>query len=240
MPLLTRLNSAAFELLAHNPAESHHDVEYRAVDEAGNERFFDVHVLPLGAEEPPYEVRLDPGWNLISLPGTPERPALGDVVPSRGLVTPVLSYQQGDWVTAVFDESGSWRGRLEEVTAGYGYWMFSIAHETIAVDIPEQERRETLPSVPVTHGWNLLGVMDLLRNPQGEPPGPKDGKGGEADHYFAAIPWRMAYAYDTQGSHWVRLVPNADAGAAGRGEPAEIVNGKGYWVWSEEPSTLLP
>ena len=240
MPLLTRLNSAAFELLAHNPTESHHDVEYRAVDEAGNERFFDVLVLPLGAEEPPYEVRLDPGWNLISLPGTPERPALGDVVPSRGLVTPVLSYQQGDWVTAVFDESGSWRGRLEEVTAGYGYWMFSIAHETIAVDIPEQERRETLPSVPVTHGWNLLGVMDLLRNPQGEPPGPKDGNGGEADHYFAAIPWRMAYAYDTEGSRWERLVPNADGGAAGRGELAEIVNGKGYWVWSEGPSTLVP
>ena len=233
MPLLTRLNSAAFELLAHNPTESHHDVEYRAVDEAGNERFFDVHADALGAEEPPYEVQLHPGWNLISLPGTPARPALGDVVPSRGLVTPVLSYQEGDWRTAILDD-GVWRGRLQEVAGGYGYWMFSIASETIAVHIPPQERRETLPAVPVTHGWNLLGVVDFSHNAQGKPPGAGEGD-GEADHYFIGIPWRMAYTYDTPGSRWVRLVPNS-----GTGGPPEIVNGRGYWVWSEEPSTLVP
>ena len=238
MPLLIRLGSGAFEILAHNPGESHHDVEYKAVDDAGNERFFDVRVHPLGAPEPPYEVRLDPGWNLVSLPGTPERPALSDVVPSRGLVTPVLSYQEGDWRSAVLDGNGSWRGRLEEVVAGYGYWMFSIASETIAVLIPEQDRRETLPSVPVTHGWNLLGVMDLFHNPQGQPPGPKDGDGGEADAYFASIPWRIAYAFDTLHNRWVRLTPQN-----GRDDVSglpEIVNGSGYWVWSAEPSALLP
>lgn len=240
MPLLTRLNSGAFELLARSPGESHHDVEYTAVDEAGNQEHFDVQVLPPGAEEPPYEVQLLPGWNLVSLPGTPELSALADVVPSRGLVTPVLSYQQGDWRTAILDE-GVWRGRLEEVVGGYGYWMFSIAPETIAVDIAEQERRETLPSVPVTHGWNLLGVIDLFHNDQGEPPGPKDGGGGEADRYFASIPWRMAYAYDTARNRWVRFIPRDDeAGRTDDAEPPEIVNGRGYWVWSEEPSTLVP
>lgn len=240
MPLLTRLSGAVFELLAHNPGESRHDVEYTAADEAGNQRSFEVPVRPLGAGEPPYKVPLHPGWNLVSLPGTPARPALGDVVPSSGLVTPVLSYQQGDWVTAVLDD-GVWRGRLEEVAAGYGYWMFSIAHETIAVDIPEQERRETLPTVPVGHGWNLLGVMDLSRNPQGEPPGPKDGRGGEADRYFASIPWRMAYTFDTPRNRWVRLTPGGDeAGTAGHAAAPPIVNGRGYWVWSEGPSTLVP
>ncbi|MCY4583528.1 MAG: hypothetical protein OXE50_12160 [Chloroflexi bacterium] len=240
MPLLTRLNSGAFELLAHNPGESHHDVEYTAMDDAGNHEHFDVHVHPLGAEEPPYEVQLSPGWNLISLPGTPEQPALGDVVPSRGLVTPVLSYQDGDWRTAILDD-GVWRGRLEQIVGGYGYWMFSIAAETIAVDIPDQERREKLPSVPVTHGWNLLGVIDLFRNEQGEPPGPEDGGGGEADHYFATIPWRMAYTFDTPRNRWVRLIPrDDDAGTPDDTEPPEIVNGRGYWVWSEEPSTLVP
>ena len=240
MPLLTRLNSGAFELLAHNPGESHHDVEYTAEDDAGNHEHFDVHVHPLGAEEPPYEVQLSPGWNLISLPGTPERPALADVVPSRGFVTPVLSYQDGDWRTAILDE-GVWRGRLEEVVGGYGYWMFSIAPETITVDIPDQERREKLPSVPVTHGWNLLGVIDLFRNEQGEPPGPEDGGGGEADHYFATIPWVMAYTFDTPRNRWVRLIPRGEeTGTADDPELPEIVNGRGYWVWSEEPSTLVP
>ena len=158
--------------------------------------------------------------------------ALRDVVPATGFVTPVLSYQDGDWRSAVLGEDGSWRGRLEEIVAGYGYWMFSIAPQTIAVPIPAQERRETLTSVPVTHGWNLLGVVDLFHNPQGEPPGPE-----------ASVPWRMAYTYDTPNNRWVRLTPNGDGTSAANGndsEPPEIVNGKGYWVWSEEPSTLVP
>ena len=154
--------------------------------------------------------------------------------------TPVLSCQDGDWRTAILDD-GIWRGRLEEIVGGYGYWMFSIAPETIAVDIPEQERRETLPSVPVTHGWNLLGVIDFFRKEQAEPPGPADGGGGEADHYFATIPWRMAYTFDTPRNRWVRLIPRDDeSGTPDDGEPPGIVNGRGYWVWSVEPSTLVP
>ena len=237
MHLLTRLGGGAFELFVHNPSADLHEVEYKARDEAGNERSFDVHVHPLGAPEPPYEVDLSPGWNLISLPGTPASPALRDVVPSDGLVTPVLSYRQGDWVTAVLD-NGSWRGRLEEVTTGYGYWLHSIAAVTIRTPIPEQDERQRLPSVPVTPGWNLLGVMDLFHNDAGDPPGPDDGNGGEADHYFASIPWRTAYTYDTPHSRWVRITPRngrSDAPAT-----PEIVNGRGYWVWSGEPSTLVP
>ena len=242
MPLLTRLNGGEFELRAHYPGESHHDVEYRARDEAGNERFFDVHVHLLGAPEPPYEVDLSPGWNLISLPGTPENPALAEVVPSNGLITLALSYQQGDWRTAFLDANGSWRGRLEEVVGGYGYWLFSIASQTIAALIPDQEEQERLPSVPVTHGWNLLDVLDLFRNPAGEPPGPQDGNGGEADDYFGSMPWRTAYAYDTPRNRWVRLIPKDDdpAVAGGEAEPPEIVNGRGHWVWSAAPGMLLP
>ena len=151
-PLLTRLSNDMFELVARNPGESHHDIEYRARDEAGNERSLAVHVHPLGAAEPSYEVTLHPGWNLVSLPGTPAQPALHDVIPGTGLVTPVLSYQQGDWVSAVLDQDGTWRGKLQEITSGYGYWMFSIAPLTIAALIPAQDRRETLPTVSVAHG----------------------------------------------------------------------------------------
>lgn len=92
--------------------------------------------------------------------------------------------------------------------------------------------------MPVTHGWNLLGVMDLFHNPQGQPPGPKDGDGGEADAYFASIPWRIAYAFDTPHNRWMRFTPQNGRDHVS-GLP-EIVNGRGYWVWSAEPSALLP
>ena len=103
------------------------------------------------------------------------------------------------------------------------------------------------------HGWNLLGVIDIFQNPAGTPPGPNGGD-SEADDYFGSIPWRIAYGYDTARSLWVRSIPGADSDAPegtsadergfrlvdGRVVTQEVLNGKGYWVWSSEPGTLVP
>ena len=51
----------------------------------------------------------------------------------------------------------------------------------------------------------------------------------------------MAYTFDTPRNRWVRVIPRDDeSGTPDEAELPEIVNGRGYWVWSEEPSTLVP
>ena len=236
---LSRVDDAQFALQAGNLAQGRHEVAYTAVDEAGNEAEgeFAFSVVARGA----YEIDISPGWNLISVPGTPVDPSLNAVIPPSGGISAVMSYQDGNWLTAAVGEDGSWRGSLTEIEAGYGYWVFATSFATVAPLIPEPETTSLPPTVRVNHGWNLLGIIDLFQNAAGKAPGAGDGD-GEADNYFGSFDWRVAYTFDGQYHRWVRIAPEDDEDdeAEDDGEPPEIVNGRGYWVWSAEPGTLVP
>ena len=241
---LSRVDDAQFALQAGNLSQGRHEVAYTAVDEAGNEAEgeFAFSVLARGA----YEIDISPGWNLVSVPGTPTDPSLNAVIPPGGGVSAVMSYQDSNWLTAAVDENGSWRGSLTRIEAGYGYWVFAATFATLAPLIPEPETTSLPPTIRVRHGWNLLGVIDLFQNPAGKPPGAGSGD-GEADNYFGSFDWRVAYTFDGQYHRWVRIAPEDDKKDDASStddeeddEPPEIVNGKGYWVWSSEPGTLVP
>ena len=231
---LSRVDEAQFALQAGNLAQGRHEVAYKAVDEAGNEAEgeFAFSVVARGA----YEIDISPGWNLVSVPGTPADPSLSAVIPPGSGISAVMSYQESNWLTAAVGEDGSWRGSLAEIEAGYGYWVFATSFATVAPLIPEPEPTSVPPTVRVRSGWNLLGVVDLLQNAAGKAPGPGDGN-GEADSYFGSIDWRVAYTFEGQYHRWVRIAPKDEEKD---GDPPEIVNGKGYWVWSAEPGTLVP
>jgi len=236
---LSRVDGAQFALQAGNLAQGRHEVAYTAVDEAGNEAEgeFAFSVVARGA----YEIDISPGWNLVSVPGTPTDPALNAVIPPNGGISAVMSYQDGNWLTAAVNEAGSWRGSLAEIEAGYGYWVFATSFATVAPLIPEPDTTSLPPTIRVNHGWNLLGVVDLFQNAAGEAPGAGNGD-GEADNYFGSFDWRVAYTFDGQYHRWVRIAPEDDKDDAQEDddEPPEIANGKGYWVWSAEPGTLVP
>ena len=251
MSMLSRVDAGQFALIASGLELGKHEVEYMAVDDAGNVATFEFAFSVV--ERTPYELSVSPGWNLISFPGTPSDPSLGGVIPPGGLVSPVLAYQNGDWLTAVENEEGEWLGNLTQFEAGFGYWLFTTTFTTLEPLIEEPDQTSVLPSVRVDHGWNLLGVIDIFQNAAGTPPGPEGGD-GEADDYFGSVPWRIAYTYETVHSRWVKAVPDADR-LAPEGTTAdergfrlvddkvvtqEILNGKGYWVWSAEPGTLVP
>ena len=237
---LSRVDDAQFALVAGNLSQGRHEVAYTAVDEAGNEveGEFAFTVLARGA----YEVALSPGWNLISLPGTPADPSLSAVIPPGGGISVVMAYQDGNWLTATVDMDGSWRGSLNRIEAGYGYWVFATSFATLAPLIPETDPTSVPLTIRVNHGWNLVGVVDLFQNASGEAPGAEGGGSGEADNYFGSLDWRVAYTFNPQYSRWVRIAPEDDKDDADTDddEPPEIVNGSGYWVWSAEPGTLVP
>ena len=152
----------------------------------------------------------------------------------------MLGYQNGAWLTAIRD-SGGWSGTLTEISGGWGYWVQSTAFETISTLIPDVDTSSELPTVPVTQGWNLLGVIDIQQGAAGIAPIGKT----EADDYFTSIPWRVAYSFDTRTTSWTKLVPEvgivkADAEGDDSVAADEVLNAKGYWVWSSTVGTLVP
>ncbi len=246
MAQLSRVSATEFSLVLRDVEDAVYTVEYTAVDDAGNEMDNGEFEFEKVAREP-YEIEVSPGWNLVSLPATPLEPAIGDVLAGNQYISPVLGYQQGDWITAVREDDGTWRGRLTEIAGGYGYWVHARTFESIETMLSEVDPAGTLPTVPVTAGWNLLGVLDIFQNDEGVPPGAsvRDEEAGtttvgnaEADDYFNSIPWKVAYTYDTAASLWVKTVPEDVDDMAG--EVGEVLNGNGYWVWSPTPSTLVP
>ncbi len=242
MPHLNRVSATQFSLVLRDLAVDSYKVEYVAVDEAGNELEDGEFSFEVKARQP-YEVEVQPGWNLISLPATPVDPAIGAVLANNQYISPVLGYQEGDWITAIREEDGTWRGRLADIVGGYGYWVHARTFESVETMLSEVDPAGTLPTVPVTAGWNLLGVLDIFQNDTGDPPGEMTSDGEftsanyEADNYFSSIDWKVAYTYDTRHSLWIKSTPeNPDP----EGGPKEIMNGKGYWVWSPAPNTLVP
>ena len=239
---LSRVAKDEFSVVLRDLPVGKHTLTYKAEDDAGNEYNngeFKFEVL----QRKPYKVEVKPGWNLISLPGAPENTAIADVLSGTEFLTPVLAYQNGDWRTARRTEDGDgWDGSLTDIEAGYGYWVHAQTFETIETLLTEIDPASVPPTVPVARGWNLLGVIDVDQRSAGNPPGTgrnADGEAtadGEADNYFNSIPWKVAYSYDTQASVWKRYTPDDDETDA----MDEILNGNGYWVWSERPSTLVP
>ena len=225
------LGSNEFLVQLSGLAVAKHELKYTATDELGNSASDTVKFEI--KRRPAYKVALRPGWNLISLPGTPADPAIGSVIRNEDgedlSVKLVLGYQNGAWQTAIRDGAG-WSGTLTTIGGGWGYWVQSTAFETISALIPDVDTSSNLPTIPVTQGWNLLGVMDIQQGSAGTAP---IGK-AEADDYFTSIPWRVAYSFDTRTSAWTKLVPEAGD------DVDEVLNAKGYWVWSSTVGTLVP
>ena len=223
---LVRVKAGEYVLAVTGLDIGEYTLAYEVMDDVGNEvaeddREFDFEVQ----ERQPYDVDLTPGWNLISLPGDPFNPAVGNVMGDLKADT-VLGYQAGEWVTAVKDEeTGRWQGTLTDIQGGYGYWVRTAVVETIETVIPPILPTSNLPTVPVISGWNLLGVVDAEQRDAGET--------ADADEYFTSLPnWRVAYSFETQQNRWTKLLPTqADT---------NVENGRGYWVWSSRPGTLVP
>ena len=225
---LVRVKAGEYVLAVTGLEVGEYEIVYSAQDDVGNDvedEEFTFEVL----ERQPYEVTLQPGWNLISVPGDPFNPAVGEVIGADLRANTVLGYQAGEWVTSVKNDDGRWQGTLTDIRAGYGYWVRTTAVETIETVIPPSLPTSVLPTVPVISGWNLLGVVDAEQRPSsGTNAGTED-----ADEYFTSLPnWRVAYSFQTQQNRWAKLLPSqADA---------NVENGRGYWVWSSRPGTLVP
>ena len=225
---IVRVKAGEYVLALTGLEVGEYEIVYTAHDDVGN----DIEADDSGAsftfevqKRQPYKVELQPGWNLVSVPGDPFNPAVGEVVGASLKADTVLSYQGGEWVTAVRNDEGRWQGTLTDIQGGYGYWVRTTALESISTVIPPILPTDNLPSVPVVSGWNLLGVVDARQR--------KAGTTEDADQYFTSLDvWRVAYSFNTRLNSWTKLLPGTDDN--------NVENGKGYWVWSTNPGTLVP
>lgn len=220
---VARIDDETFNVATAVLSLGDHTLTYTAEDAVGNEETFDFDFEVIERSE--YEVSMSPGWNLISLPGTPVDSDLDSVLPDSMKASRVLAWADGAFEVNERGSDGTWdaSGGVTELVAGQGYWVFTTAFESIEALIPLPDPSSILPTVEVVGGWNLLGVVDLAQNDEGFDI-------GTPDEYLASIDALVVYSYDTQANAWTRL----DNGAT------EMEVGSGYWVWANKAGTLVP
>ena len=219
-----------------------HTAELQAVDQAGNV-FEDTLEIDFEVNDrDPFEKRLSPGWNLVSLPGEPADSSIAAVFGPGVEVRTVYSYDPvipGGWMVAVRETLDSdWQGDLTEINGQHGYWVLSDAIQDWEVSIPRLSGGAAgtgtpiqPPVIPLYAGWNLIPVTDISGN----------GAGGDtlsADVYLQSLDDGVDLArvlgFDTIRNQWETVLdPDMQMNNT-------LTIGSGYWIFVREATSLVP
>ena len=220
-----------------------HTAEVQAVDQAGNV-FEDTLEIDFEVNDrDPFEKRLSPGWNLVSLPGEPADSSIAAVFGPGVEVRTVYSYDPvipGGWMVAVRETLDSdWQGDLTEITGQHGYWVLSDAIQDWEVSIPRLAGGASgtgtpiqPPVIPMYAGWNLIPVTDVSGNALSA------GIPISAQVYLNSLDDGLDLArvlgYDTIRNEWFTVLDMQ------MGSPGDLEIGSGYWVFVREAAALVP
>ena len=231
-----------FLVTLDNVALGDHTAKIQAMDVAGN-MLEDVLEIDFEvSDRDPFERRLNPGWNLVSLPGEPADSSIGSVFGPGVEVRTVYTYDPvvpGGWMVAVRETLDSdWQGDLTEITGSRGYWVLSDAIQDWEVSIPRLAGGAAgtgtpiqPPVIPLYAGWNLIPVTDISGN----------GSGGDtvsADVYLQNLDDGLDLArvlgFDTIRNQWQTVL-----------DPDMQMNntlriGDAYWIFVREAASLVP
>ena len=210
-------------------AVGEYDLELTVRDEAGNTNAAAHKGTIKVIERKPYKLTLNPGWNLVSLPGQPADTDINAVIPADHPIDAVRGYDPmvpGAWLIAEEGGDGTFSGTLETIEAGTAYWIKSTSFESLDVNIPKPTPGSLtlLPTISISQGWNLVPILDV------------DGdfelaEQTATDNYFSGLTTgsiAAIYTYNTVTNSWMAV------------EEDGVALGKGYWVYATKPGVIVP
>lgn len=219
-----------------------HEIEIEAMDEAGNTLDKTLSIEFEVEEREAFSKRLNPGWNLVSIPGEPADSDISVVFGSDMEVRTIYTYNPiipGGWMVAVRESKDSeWQGDLTEITARHGYWVLSDAIQDWEVSIPRLAGGAVGSGTPIQPpvialyaGWNLVPVVDVT--------GDFAGGGISAQTYLQSLDDGLDLArvlgFDTITNKWSTVM------APEGGDHSDTLDyGKAYWVFVRQAASLVP
>ncbi len=206
-----------------------YDVQIVAVDRAGNKTFATVGIK-VADEKSSFQIELDEGWNLISVPKSLKNPAVEDIFGG----TPVVSVQ-----TVIESQ------RLEpaEIEPGRGYLVKSLEAKTIEVDFADHDASAIPLMLDLKPGWNLIGYASRSLEPM-----------MPLAFYLGADlkdKWMIVYTEDGAQARSKSTSPYVwatDSFPTITGKPYSedednlpaVELGKGYWIYLTDEAVLIP
>ena len=124
---------------ARGLALGEYEMTFNGADGLGNALDDDVKIKIKVVEPDPFEIKLTPGWNLVSLPADPQMSGINDVIAADHPASIVLTYdptQAGAWLSSSRPDDGEpFAGSLDSIGARTAYWIFTDSFDSIKVPI---------------------------------------------------------------------------------------------------------
>ena len=209
---------------ARGLALGEYEMTFNGADGLGNALDDDVKIKVKVVEPDPFEIKLTPGWNLVSLPADPQMSGINDVIGADHPASIVLTYdptQPGAWLSSSRGDDGAFAGSLENIGARTAYWIFTDSFDSIKVPItrPTGGGVTLLPTVNLVAGWNLLPVLDV-----GGGAAFGDDAASVGDYVDNVV---RTYSYDGSSDRFDQL-------------SGMLQIGSGYWAYLSAATVLVP
>jgi len=158
-----------------------------------------------------FNIDLNEGWNLISIPLKLENETLPEPLKSiEGNYNQVLAYIDGKW--GIYEPDGD-HNSLYSINETIGFWIYMVNEDTLVVDGIESD-----VGINLNSGWNLIGYNSL--NPS------------LINNILDGIDYSVVYGYDS-GWKSYNIVRDTRLNSLENFEP-----GEGYWVKSNEKTIV--
>jgi len=185
-----------------------------------------LHVGPAAADHADSSITLVSGWNLISLPLSPDNTAVAEALRSiSGDYDLAFAYnasRASDPWRVHAPAAPPYANSLTHVDETMGIWVHTTRASTLSVS------GETPVSTAISlyAGWNLVGYPSSVTQPI-----------SEALSSIAGL-YTLVYAYDAAhpADPWQVFDPSAPAGS---NTLTQMEAGRGYWIKASENTTLL-
>jgi hypothetical protein len=200
-----------------------HEIDVTAVDAAGNEVEADATFTVDERDE--FSLPLIAGWNLVSLPGVPADQSINAVI-SGSDVNTVIAYDasSGTFQTSVRDAvSGQLTGSLTQLDGTQGLWVNTTSFDPIEVAIPAIPAASLPPTIAVTAGWNLIGVIDVSGALVAA------NTLTSANTYLTGVDFSKIYRYNELTGAFVEVLGTD-----------QVIIGDGLWLFATDAGTITP
>jgi len=204
-------------------SEGDHEVIVTTVDGAANSST-ETKTFTITARAE-LSIALQPGLNLISLPGAATSAAINDVIPAAHPINQVLTYDPsvvGGWLVAERGDDGLFAGTLTTMGPNLAYFVRTTTFEALSVLIPRVSVGQQVlpPSISLAAGWNLVPVVDV------------SGDLTAGDTLDTAVNYLPSSA--------VRVFKLANGNLTAVAEGDNLLVGAGYWVYLSAATVLVP
>jgi len=177
-----------------------------------------------------YNITLNAGWNLVSLPLIPNSNNISAVlagVSGTGNVTQVWAYDPtllpGDAWLSCYTHLSWAANELKEMNDGVGYWVV-VQGGTATLTVNGQcmpDPGEVPPMYDVYAGWNLIGMKSTITRSH--------------DDYLANVAgdYTVIWGYDTVSGNYELVYPFPPGSGA-------FNPGEGFWIYMSADGMIIP